>query len=161
VVLVVLVVAWYVAGAGHSSSQAGAASAPATQAGAAPSATPEHGTDAEKPEITIQQSSLSIAEETPRSAGSAPQLTPGRLVRKVDPVYPASARGISGSVVLTALVTKEGKATNVQFVRGPEALASPAIDAVRQWHYEPYRLGGTPVAVQTMIDIKFAPRQKP
>ncbi|MGZ4818271.1 MAG: TonB family protein [Terriglobales bacterium] len=137
---------------------------PASKASTTPSASQQTPPDA-TPEITIEQSSLSVAglEEGPKLTGSAPQLTPGRLVRKVEPVYPASARarGISGSVVLTALVTKEGKVANVQLVRGPEALSAAAMEAVRQWVYEPYRLGSAPAAVKTMIVIRFTPHQQP
>jgi TonB family protein len=160
----VLALGWYLVSMAHISSPASAGSG---KASTATSATLEQrtGPDVAAPDITIEQSSLSVAgrEEGPKLAGSAPQLTPGRLVRKVEPVYPESARarGISGSVVLTALVTKEGKVTNVQFVRGPEALASPSIDAVQQWLYEPYRLGSSPVAVQTMIVIRFTPHPQP
>ena len=164
-VAAVLVLGWYLIGAVHT--RTGTGSAPATKSSTAPSATPEQRTEpaAALPEITVEQNSLSVAgpEGAPKVSGSAPQLTPGQLVRKVEPVYPASARarGISGSVVLTALVTKNGRVANVQFVRGPEALASPAIDAVRQWVYEPYRLGSEPVAVETMIVIRFTPHPQP
>ncbi|HEX9120464.1 MAG TPA: TonB family protein [Terriglobales bacterium] len=163
----VLALGWYLVGVRHTSTPAGTGSAPAMKSSTAPSATPEHRTEpaAALPEITVEQNSLSVAgpEGAPKVSGSAPQLTPGQLVRKVEPAYPASARarGISGSVVLTALVTKDGRVANVQFVRGPEALASPAIDAVRQWVYEPYRLGGEPVAVETMIVIRFTPHEQP
>jgi hypothetical protein len=40
-------------------------------------------------------------------------------------------------------------------------LSAPAIAAVQQWVYEPYRLGGAPVDVETMISIKFALRKRP
>jgi TonB family protein len=165
--VLVLALGWYLVGVRHTSTPAGTDSAPATKSSTAPSATPEQRTEpaAALPEITVEQNSLSVSgpEGAPKVSGSAPQLTPGQLVRKVEPVYPASARarGISGSVVLTALVTKDGRVSNVQFVRGPEALASPAIDAVRQWVYEPYRLGSEPVAVETMIVIRFTPHQQP
>jgi TonB family protein len=163
--VIVLALGWYFVSRTHTPAVTG--SAPATKASATPSATPEQRIEADAgvPEITVEQSSLTVSglEGAPQATRSAPQLTPGRLMLKVDPVYPASARaqGVSGSVVLTALVTKDGRVANVQFVRGPEVLASPAIEAVRQWVYEPYRLGGAPVAVQTMIDIKFTPRRKP
>jgi TonB family protein len=163
----VLVLGGYLVGVRHTSTPAGSGSAPAMKSSTVPSSTPEQRTEpaAALPEITVEQNSLSVAgpEGAPKVSGSAPQLTPGQLVRKVEPAYPASARvrGISGSVVLTALVTKDGRVANVQFVRGPEALASPAIDAVRQWVYEPYRLGGEPVAVETMIVIRFTPHQQP
>lgn len=164
-IVAVLALAWYLVGVVHTSTPARTGSAPATKASTALSATPEQRTEPDVPEITVEQNSLSVAgpEGAPRVSGSAPQLTPGQLVRKVDPAYPPSARarGISGSVVLTALVTEQGRVANVQFVRGPEALASPAIDAVRQWVYEPYRLGGEPVAVETIIVIRFTSHKQP
>jgi TonB family protein len=157
-VAAVLVLGWYLIGAVHT--RAGTGSAPATTASTAPEQRTEPA-----PEITVEQNSLSVAglEGKRKTTGYAPQLTPGQLVRKVQPAFPRSALagGIGGTVVLTALVTKQGSVTNVRFVRGPEALASPAIDAVRQWVYEPYRLGGEPVAVETMIVIRFAPPKQP
>jgi TonB family protein len=164
VLVAVLALGWYLVGGGHTQETGSAA---ATKASTVPSATPEQMTATlpAAPEVTVEQNSLSVAgpEGASKAGSSAPQLTPGQLLRKVDPVYPPSlrARGISGSVVLTALVTKQGRVANVQFVRGPEALASPTIDAVRQWVYEPYRLGSEPVAVETMIVIRFTPHKQP
>jgi TonB family protein len=160
----VLALGWYIGGGVHR--PAGSASAPATKADTTPLPTSAQRTAPDAaPEITVEQNSLSVfgREGSPKATGSAPQLTPGQLVRKVQPAYPGSALagGIGGTVVLTALVTKQGSVTNVRFVRGPEALAAPAIDAVRQWVYEPYRLGGEPVAVETMIVIRFTPHKQP
>jgi TonB family protein len=111
-------------------------------------------------EITIEQSSLAVAaqEETPRSTS---ELSPGKLLKNVEPAYPPSARasGIGGAVVLTARVTRRGMVENVKLVRGPEVLAAPAMDAVRQWVYEPYRLDGEPVAVETTILVRFSPHK--
>ena len=115
------------------------------------------------PEITFSQSAFSVT--TPaegalaQGAGQSSQLTPGKLIRRVEPIYPSSARdsGIGGSVVLTATVSKTGAMENVKYVRGPEALADAATAAVRQWVYEPYRQNGEPVAVQTTIVVKFTP----
>lgn len=160
-VAAVLVLGWYLIGAVHT--RAGTGSAPATTA----STTPEQRTqpDAGPPEITVEQNSLSVAglEGTKKATGFDTQLTPGQLVRKVQPIYPASARaqGAGGSVVLTAHVTKQGNVSNVTLVRGPQELAAPAIDAVRQWVYEPYRQGGEPVAVEIMIVIRFTPHKQP
>ncbi len=109
-------------------------------------------------EVTVEQSSLSVAGLDEKASGAS-AITPGQLLHKVEPLYPASARaqGVGGAVVLTALITKQGKIANVQLVRGPQALAAPAIDAVRQWVYEPYRQGGKPVEVETTIIVRFTP----
>jgi TonB family protein len=160
--LAVLALGLYLVGGRRNSPRA----EPAASSSSKASATAQPGeASAGTPEITVEQSSLSVAgsEAAPNVTGTAPQLRPGKLAHMVEPAYPASARarGISGSVVLTALVTKQGRVTNVNFVRGPEELSAPAIAAVQQWVYEPYRLGGAPVDVETMISIKFALRKRP
>jgi protein TonB len=40
-------------------------------------------------------------------------------------------------------------------VSGPSLLAKAAIDAVKQWVYQPTVLNGEPVEVQTQIDVNF------
>jgi len=81
----------------------------------------------------------------------------GNILTKVAPVYPpdAKAQGISGTVVLHAIIGKDGKVQFLQAVSGPENLAKAAIDAVRQWTYKPYLLNGNPVEVDTVININF------
>ena len=119
------------------------------------------------PEITFDQSALSVTapfEGGPRQdTGQSSQLTPGKLISRVEPSYPPSARdrGIGGSVVLTAVVSRTGAVENVKVVRGPEPLAEAATQAVRQWVYEPYRRNGEPVAVETTIVVKFTPPKRP
>ena len=82
----------------------------------------------------------------------------GTLLTRVDPVYPAAARKakIQGSVVLHAVIGKDGSIANLQAVSGPEELRQSAIDAVRQWTYEPYLLNGEPVEVETMIQVTYS-----
>jgi TonB family protein len=153
-----LAVVWYLAGRGHTAGPV------ATHAGPSPAQKKTAPAPA-GPEITFDQSALSVtALEGPAQAtGQTSQLTPGKLVRRVEPTYPPSARdgGIGGSVVLTAIVGRTGAVENVNFVRGPESLAEAAMEAVRQWVYEPYRRNGEPVAVQIMITVKFTPAKRP
>ncbi len=96
----------------------------------------------------------------PESTRTA-QFVPGKLVHRVEPVYPrtAVASDAGGTVVLSAKVTKKGTVENVKVVRGSELLARAAVDAVRQWRYQPYRLDGQPVEVETTITIHFNPRK--
>lgn len=81
----------------------------------------------------------------------------GYLVRQVQPVYPPIARlaGIQGDVVLQAVIGNDGSIQQLHAVRGHPWLIRPALDAVRQWRYRPYRLNGQPVEVETQITVRF------
>jgi hypothetical protein len=81
----------------------------------------------------------------------------GILLKRVDPVYPAVARAahVTGSVVLHAIISKEGKVVEVMAVSGPDLLRSAAVTAVSQWVYRPYLLNGTPTAMDTLVTVNF------
>ena len=77
--------------------------------------------------------------------------------RKVQPVYPAQAlaQHLEGSVVLQATVAEDGKVQNVSALRGDPLLARAAVDAVKQWQYDPFREDGKAIQKQTEITIDF------
>jgi periplasmic protein TonB len=81
----------------------------------------------------------------------------GLLVKKPQPVYPASAMRmrIEGTVELLATVSKAGDISAVKILTGDPTLARAASDAVKQWKYKPYLLNGDPVEIQTQITINF------
>jgi protein TonB len=81
----------------------------------------------------------------------------GLLTYRVEPTYPVLARQahIQGVVVLTALIDKEGMIQNLQVVSGHPMLAPAAIEAVKQWRYKPFILGGQPFAVETTVTVNF------
>jgi TonB family protein len=74
-----------------------------------------------------------------------------RLINRVQPVYPeeASKGKISGTVKLHVVIAKDGKILQIQVVSGHPLLVQAAIDAVRQWQYQPTLLNGQPVEVDT------------
>lgn len=76
----------------------------------------------------------------------------GLLLHKVDP---AQDSGISGSVVMAAVIDDQGKITKLSVISGPEKLRDAALEAVNQWTYKPYLLNGKPVFVQTNITTSF------
>ena len=82
-----------------------------------------------------------------------------RLITKVQPIYPASAkeRGAQGSVLLHAIVSKDGRPLSMQVLNSqidPE-LARAAVEAVSQWRYQPTLLNGEPVEIDTTIAVNF------
>lgn len=94
---------------------------------------------------------------TPQRVRVSSGVQSGLLVRKVNPAYPPLARQarIQGTVILQALISKEGSITNLQLVSGHPMLAPAAIEAVKQWKYRPYLLNGEPVEVETTIQVNF------
>lgn len=80
-----------------------------------------------------------------------------RLVRQVTPEYPSEARqaGIQGTVILHALIGKDGSLREIRLLQGQCWLAEAAIKAVKQWRYTPYLLKGEPVEVDTTIQAIF------
>jgi len=80
-----------------------------------------------------------------------------RLDHRVDPEYPliAKAMHLTGTVQLRAIIAMDGTIQNLQIVSGNPILASAAIAAVKQWRYQPTRLSGQPVEVETVITVQF------
>jgi protein TonB len=81
-----------------------------------------------------------------------------KLVDKVSPNYPPLARQtrISGTVRLHALISKTGGVESLEVISGHPLLVQAALDAVRQWKYQPTTLNGEPVEVDTTIDVIFS-----
>jgi TonB family protein len=86
------------------------------------------------------------------------EVSQGLLVKQVPPIYPPLARQarIQGTVVLQAIIDKDGSVKNLQLVSGHPLLVNAAIDAVKQWQYKPYVLDGAAVEVQTTINVNFS-----
>lgn len=81
----------------------------------------------------------------------------GSLIRRVQPVYPPLARSarIQGSVVLAAIISKDGSMENLKLISGHPMLVPAALQAVSQWRYRPYVLNGEAIEVETQITVNF------
>ena len=82
----------------------------------------------------------------------------GNLLTKVLPEYPAEAKKarIQGTVVLSALIGKDGNIQSLRVLSGPNQLQQSSLDAVRQWTYKPYLLNGDPIEVKTTVNVVFS-----
>jgi len=110
----------------------------------------------------------SMTAGTPEAApsGRAPQripvggnVQPAKLLSQVPPVYPANLKqqGIAGTVMLRAIISKTGEPLNPVVINTTvhPGLAQAALEAVRQWRYQPTLLNGQPVEIVTNIDVTF------
>ncbi|MGH9774302.1 MAG: energy transducer TonB [Candidatus Acidiferrales bacterium] len=79
------------------------------------------------------------------------------LIRMVQPVYPQIAKTahIQGTVVLHAIIAEDGTVQELQYISGPGMLMQAAMDAVRQWRYNPTVLDGERTKVDTTITVVF------
>jgi TonB family protein len=95
-----------------------------------------------------------------QSSGLITKIVSARLIHKVKPIYPPAAveARIQGSVVLQALVAKDGAVRDVRLISGPPILAPAAIDAVKQWQYRPSYVNGQPFEWESLVTVNFTLR---
>jgi TonB family protein len=79
------------------------------------------------------------------------------LTHRVRPEYPLLARQmkVQGSVLLDAMIGKDGGIQDLHVVQGPTILADAAREAVRQWRFKPYLQDGQAVETQAHITVNF------
>lgn len=91
---------------------------------------------------------------------SVPSETMQQLVmHRVEPIYPEAAReaNLQGLVLVKAVVGRDGNVVDVHPVSGPDVLTQAAVDAVRWWRFQPYRVNGRPEEVETTVALEFHP----
>jgi periplasmic protein TonB len=113
-------------------------------------------------EVLGSARSVPIVAKTPESTPIkrirvASRVAEANLIHDVAPQYPPEAgrARVEGTVVLMAVIGKDGSVQDVRVESGLPLLAQAAIDAVRQWRYRPYLLNGEPVEVDSRITINF------
>ena len=86
-----------------------------------------------------------------------PEIMQKLLVHRVEPVYPAEARKqrLQGVIVLNVIVGTDGAVVRMRPLNGPDILAQAAMDALRWWKFEPYRLNGEPAVIETTLAVEF------
>lgn len=116
---------------------------------------------AEQPDSTGGALGAGLASNASQPA--APALPVGgdvksaKLIGSVPPVYPALAKNqhVSGDVRIDALIDATGHVTTMKIVSGPTLLHQAAMDALRQWKYQPASLNGSAVPMHLTVTIQF------
>jgi TonB family protein len=91
-------------------------------------------------------------------AGAANEIKTPRLIKKVDPVYPEIARqaGVEGYVILEVETDTNGRVQDARILRSIPILNQAAIDAVKQWVYEPLVIDGIPKPAIYTVTVRFS-----
>lgn len=102
------------------------------------------------------RSSQTIAPEKPRAQVPA-EVMQRLLVHRVEPTYPAEARRerLEGTIALDIVIGRDGSVLSMHALNGPDLLARAAMDALRWWKFEPYRINGEPAVVETTLAVEF------
>jgi protein TonB len=81
----------------------------------------------------------------------------GTILQRPEPVYPpiAKAAHVQGTVILHAIISKQGTIEQLTVISGPPMLVNAAKDAVSRWRYKPYLLSGEPTEVETTVNVNF------
>ncbi len=84
-------------------------------------------------------------------------VVPGKLIDRIQPVYPESARKLRlwGMVSVNVVIHKDGTVTVQNVGAGHPLLAPAAVTAVQQWKYQPTTISGEPVDVQAKVYVTF------
>lgn len=109
--------------------------------------------NAEKPVVTEKTNGK------PSRLGVGGTVEAAKLVSRVQPVYPESAKaaGVQGTVVLHAVIGMDGKPLSLRVMNSqidPD-LARSAVEAVSQWRYTPTLLNGQPIEIDTTIQVNY------
>ena len=85
-----------------------------------------------------------------------------KLIKSPAPEYPKEAldAGIEGKVVIDAVTDTFGRVVDAQVASGPPELQTAALEALKQWVYEPYLKNGKPVPVKFTVIVKFNLKKK-
>lgn len=80
-----------------------------------------------------------------------------KLISSVPPVYPmlAKSQHVSGNVTVDALIDATGHVTTMKVVSGPTLLHQAAMDALKQWKYQPASLDGKAVPMHLTVTLQF------
>jgi TonB family protein len=99
----------------------------------------------------------------PSNSESQPRIRVGgnvqaaKLIHQEAPKYRQDAKDahIQGTVIIHAVISKDGSIRDAEVVQGVCVLAEPALAAVKHWRYTPTLLLGKPVEVDTTISVIF------
>jgi len=111
-----------------------------------------------QPPVVVEPAAVTGAPQTPIRVGG--DIREPRLLKQVLPVYPAAAlaAGIGGTVIIEAVISRDGTVAGAKVVQGVPELDAAALTAVGQWLYRPTMLNGQPVSVIVTVTMTFVVR---
>jgi TonB family protein len=125
----------------------------------------EHETEIESKDLIIPvlQEKETTEQTGEKKQSKGKEVKPPKLIKKVDPIYPEEAKeaDLEGTVVLEATTDQKGNVKEVRIVKGDhDILNKAAMEAVKQWKYEPMLIDGVPHGIQFTVTCNFSLDEK-
>ncbi|MCU1238431.1 MAG: TonB family protein [Candidatus Solibacter sp.] len=101
--------------------------------------------------------------DTPKRIVIGGNVQQAKLVSQPRPMYPPLAKQsrISGVVHFAVVIAKDGTVIDIKVIGGHPLLVPAALEAVKNWVYQPTLLNGEPVEVSTQVDVNFTLSDEP
>jgi protein TonB len=108
-------------------------------------------------ELRHKSSDTPAATKTSKPVKLGGNVAAGRLLKRVPPVYPEDARRnyVQGTVRLLAVIQEDGSIGELRVAKGVCSLSKAAMDAVKQWRYQPFVVNGQNVRIYTTVETVF------
>jgi periplasmic protein TonB len=126
------------------------------QTSSSQSAPPTEASASNSPALVTTETTANVTTNAAERVQMSPEAT-DIVTQSVEPGYPLLARQmkVQGSVVLQALIGRDGLIQDLHILSGPPILANAAQEAVRQWHFKPHYEGAEAVETQARITVNF------
>ncbi|HEU4390013.1 MAG TPA: energy transducer TonB, partial [Blastocatellia bacterium] len=101
--------------------------------------------------------SAGAAATAPRVVRKSQGVMQSEAIKRVEPAYPplAQAAQISGSVTVEITVDENGDVQAARALSGHPLLRDSAVEAAKQWKFNPTTLSGNPVKVVATLTFNF------
>lgn len=105
--------------------------------------------------MSAQLNQTNPASDSQKAASAEPQAR--KVIHREMPVYPqeAKAKNISGTVVVEALIDKQGNVISARVVEGDKIFWDAALAAIKAWKFEPVTSPGQPIEKWGPVKITF------
>ena len=106
----------------------------------------------------VRTYNLSSAPSSNRLVNVSSGVMAANLLSGPKPSYPtlASLMRTQGNVVMQVVISKKGTVEHLKVIKGHRLLRGAAKSAVQNWRYRPYKVGGVPVEVATIVSVDFS-----
>ncbi len=83
--------------------------------------------------------------------------TAPKLIKRVVPIYPEEARKnrVTSTVVVEIIINGKGEVIQAKVESGHPLFNEAALQAVKQWRFEPYIVNGKAISVKVLVPVVF------
>ena len=105
--------------------------------------------------VELQQQADTVAAMSAQRVKLTPIAIDSLVIHKVDAALPDGETNKAGIIPLTVVIGTDGTVIEARAEGGTENLNRAAMEAVQEWRFQPYRVDGSPVEVESTVNVEF------